>query len=147
MRFASPAPYITGIGLTAKLPILQRFPAPLRFLKAHDGRGLDADVNEGKPGGIQTSRRAVLVVGELKLAVARAKWNRAAPGQHRIALPDRTPIAVHRLGIAVEPARIAVQVRPQTLAGRHAIPASGDDRAHFDDAERYHHRCLLYTSP
>src|SRR5450631_454953 len=119
----------------------------LRFLETHGGRRLAAHIDDREAGGIQAARHAVLVVGELELAVARAERDGAAPGQHRVALPDRASVAVDRFGVAVEPARIAVQVRPQALAGRHAIPAAADDVSHLDHTERGHHRVFGIIAP
>src|SRR5450631_3803844 len=86
----------------------------LRFPETHGRYRLAAGIDDGKAGRIQAARRAVFMIAQLELAVAGAERDIAAPGKRRIALPDRAAVIVDRLGIAVEPVRIAVQVRPQT---------------------------------
>src|ERR1700690_205944 len=147
IRFSRPQ-YLTNNPNRKATKTLKKWPfLRSRFPETHGGRGLAAGIDDGKAGRIQAARRAVLVVGKLELAVARAEHDHAAPGQRRIALPDRPALAVDRFGVAVESVWIAPQVRPQALAGRHPIPAAGNDRAHFDDAERGHHRVFGVVAP
>src|SRR5262245_4634422 len=110
--------------------------ARLRFLETHGRRRLAGQIDHCKTGGIQTTHCAVLMVGQLETAVARAQRDRAAPGERDVSAFDQTAIGVDRFRITVKPVWIAAYVRPYTLAGLDAIPATGDDGSHLDDAER-----------
>jgi len=87
------------------------------------------------------------VVAQLELAVARAERDRTAPGQRRIAAPDRASIAVDRFGIAVDAVWRAAQVRSQAMTGGNPIPSARNDGSHLDGAERGHRRIFRVVTP
>src|SRR6476620_11269552 len=97
------------------------------------------NVNSGKASGVQATGRTVLVIRELEAAIARAKRNRATPGKRHVAALDGAAVAVDRLGITVKLVRVAAYVGTHALAGLQAIPATGHNRPHLNDAERSHH--------
>src|SRR5581483_8076772 len=89
----------------------------LLVLEAHDRCRLVSQIDDRKSGGIQAARRTVLGGRKLEAAVTRPQGEGAAPGQDRIAAPDRASRGIPRFRIAVERARVPAQVRAHALAG------------------------------
>ena len=56
-----------------------RFGTTLLFLETYGRCRLVAEIDDRKAGGIQPSRRTILVVGNFEAPIAGAKRNRAAP--------------------------------------------------------------------
>src|SRR5690606_7900987 len=125
-------------GLSARVSLL---------LEADRVRRFSSDFNGGKAGRSQAACGAILLLGQFELAVADAERDLAAPRERLSALHDHAALAVHGLGIAVNRERLAAQIGADALAGRHAVPAAGDDRAHLGHADGRHHRIWGVVAP
>src|SRR5262245_20164422 len=94
----------------------------------HRGAAAPGQADRRKARRRQPLARAVLVVGELELDVARAQRRGAAPGERLVAPADHLPGGVDCLAEAVEPARLAGDIGLEALAGLDAVPAARHHR-------------------
>src|SRR5690606_15208901 len=85
----------------------------LRNCEPNGGGTLAGGIDRGKAGRGQPLRRTVAMLADLEAHIARAQRCVAAPGQRLAAAHRHMAVAVHGFGIAVEAARLVVQVGSQ----------------------------------